>query len=121
MTCSLLDIGCHAGQVAFDLWHSLSLPSKALIIIGLLSIAGGAMWGAAKALKAFGGWPAVAGAAAVLLGLAIAVWPKAGTSKRGDDFTGEVEGEDAKGPFQFGADRTRPKKKRPTIFDAWRR
>jgi len=70
MNCALLDFGCHSAQVAFDLWHGLSLPSQALIVIGLLSIAGWALWGAAKALKAFGGWPAVIGAGAVLIGAA---------------------------------------------------
>lgn len=116
MNCALLDLGCHAAQVAFDLWHGLSLPSKLLIIIGLLSIAGGALWGAAKALKAFGGWPAVAGAAAVLLGLALAVWPK-----KVEPLTGEhIQPRSPDNEFAFGVDRLKPKKKRPTIFDGWR-
>lgn len=120
MNCALLDFGCHAAQVAFDLWHGLSLPSKALIIIGLFSIAGGALWGAGKALKAFGGWPAVIGAGAVLLGLVLVVLPK-----KPDPFNGEhVPPRSADNKFTFGVDRLRPKKRRPVIgdiFAKWRR
>ena len=51
---------------------------------------------------------AVVASAAVLVGLVIAVLPKAPAVKPA-----------AKPEFQFGADRVRPNKKRPTIFKPW--
>ena len=122
MNCSLLDFGCHAANVASDLWGGFSLPSKTLIILGLLAIVGGALWGAAKALKAFGGWPAVAGAAAVLAGLLLAILPRKPPPDTGP-FTGDqLRRGSPDAEFSFGVDRVKPrKKKRPTIFDQWRR
>lgn len=120
MNCALLDMGCHVVQVGSDLWGGFSLPSKLLIIIGLLAIVGGALWGAAKALHRLGGWPAVAGAGAILLGLLLAILPK-----KPEPFTGEhVPPRSPDNEFAFGVDRMRPKKKRPTvgdIFAKWRR
>lgn len=113
MSCSILDLGCHAAQVAADLWGGLSLPSKVLIALGLVLIVAGWVWTAAKLLKAVGGWPAVIGGAAVLAGLVIAVLPKTATP--------DAPRPAAKPEFQFGVDRVRPKKKQPMIFDRWRK
>lgn len=116
MTCAVLDMGCHAASALSDLWRGFSPASQLLIVVGLISIAGGALWGAAKALKAFGGWPAVLGAGAVLAGLLLAVWPKA----KPEPFTGEhVPPRSPDSEFAFGVDRLKPKR-RPTIFDRWR-
>jgi hypothetical protein len=120
MNCALLDFGCHAANVASDMWRGFSPASKLLIIVGLLSIVGGSLWGVAKALHRLGGWPAVLGAGAVLAGLVLAVLPK-----KPEPFTGEhVPPRAPDSEFSFGVDRVRPKKKRETvgdIFAKWRR
>lgn len=119
MNCTLFDIGCHAQRVAWDWWSGLGLFTQVLIVAGVLAIVGGALWGFAGALKRFGGWPAVAGAGAIILGLMIAAVPRKPKPKHAkvpDDFTGgEVTGRDAAAPFEFG--RKKRAKPRPTIRD----
>ncbi|MDB5540510.1 MAG: hypothetical protein JWQ89_2237 [Devosia sp.] len=121
MNCTLLDISCHAQRAAWAWWNGLGWFVQTLIVGGTLAIIIGALWGFAKAVKQFGGWPAVAGAGAIILGLVLAVLPKKPTSKPApEEFTGgELNGgADARGPFEFG----RKKKPRPTIFDGpWKK
>lgn len=120
MNCTLLDFGCHVVQVAGDLWGGLSLPSKLLIILGLLSIVGGALWSASKVLHRIGGWPAVVGAAAILLGLLLAILPK--KAQPDHPFTGDqAPTRRQSDDFAFGVDRVKPKKRRPTVGDIFAR
>jgi len=72
MTCRLFDLGCHLQSG----WESLGLLNQALIAGGLLAIVLGSAWSLLQLLKRLGGWPALAGGIAVVVGLVLAVLPR---------------------------------------------
>lgn len=103
MKCALLNIGCHLQSAVWEWWANIGLLNKFLIIAGIVGIIVSASMGILRLVKQIGGWPGVIAALALILGVVLAVLPK--PPKKADDFTGEVSGDDAKGPFRFGADR----------------
>jgi uncharacterized membrane protein len=116
MSCALLDIACHVRGAAWEWWAEIGWLNKLLIVGGLLLIALAATRSLLWLLHKLGGWPAVAGAIAVIVGLVLAILPRKPKGRAADDFTGgEVAGRDAAGPFKFG--RKRRQKPRPTIRD----
>lgn len=121
MNCNLLDLKCHAKSFAIDWWMGLPLLVQLAIIVGIGFMAwgmierviAGVRW-VGQIIHRFGGWQGVVGASVAALAIAvsvvIALWPK-----KGDDFTGEVDGVDAKGPFRFGVERKKRAKKRKPV------
>lgn len=62
MDCKVFDLSCHAQSALWNGWVSLGLVKQSLIIIGVLLIVGGALYGVMQFFKRIGGWPAVIGA-----------------------------------------------------------
>lgn len=115
MNCDLLDIACHVQGAAWEWWAHVNWLNKLLIVGGLvlmiMAVARTLLW----LLHKVGGWPAVIGAIAMIIGLVLAILPRKQKGRVADDFTGgEVVGRDAAGPFEFGRKRKKP---RPTIRD----
>ncbi len=120
MSCKLLDLSCHVQSAAFEWWSDVGLLNKVLIVGGVLALILGVSWSLLTLLKRLGGWPAVLGAGAVIVGIVLAFLPRKPKGVPTEHFPDEHP--DAKGPFEFGAKKTRAKvpvtkKKRPTIFD----
>lgn len=110
MSCGLLDLACHAQGAAWEWWAGVGLLNKLLIIAGLLSIILGVSWSFLSFLKRIGGWPAVAGAVAVIVGLVLALLPRKPASELASE---NVDGPDADPP---------PKKpRRKTLQDLFER
>lgn len=127
MNCGLLDLPCHAKSFAIDWWLGLPLLVQIAILVGIGFMAwgmierviAGVRW-VGEIIHRFGGWKAVVGAAvaalAIVVSIVVALWPK-----KHDDFTGEVSGVDAKGPFRFGVDRKKVKIKKRGAAKPWER
>lgn len=114
MNCALLDVSCYIQGAAWEWWAQVGLLNKLLIVGGLVLIIMAAARTLLWLLHKIGGWPAVVGAVAMILGLVLALLPRKPKGRAADDFTGgEVSGRDAAGPFEFG--RKKRKKPRPTI------
>lgn len=109
MKCSVFNVGCHIQSSIWEWWSSIGFLNKSLIVLGLMAVIVGVSWGFLRVIKAVGGWPAVIGAVAVILGIVLAIMPR---KPKGDDSVTDIEGPDAEGPFQFGKDRVK-KPKRP--------
>lgn len=118
MNCDLLDMACHVQGAAWEWWAQVSWLNKLLIVGGLVLIIMAAARTLLWLLHKIGGWPAVLGAIAMILGLVLAILPQRPRRKAPDDFTGDVDGHDAEGPFEFG--RKKRKRPRPTIFNIGR-
>lgn len=122
MNCALLDIGCHIQGAAWEWWADIGLLNKLLIVGGIvLVIIAGArslLW----LLHRIGGWPAVVGAVAIIVGFVLALLPR---KPKGSDAHESLPDDhpDAKGPFQFGVERRRakPRAKKPATDSALRR
>lgn len=122
MKCGFFDIGCHISTAvqtaAWEWWSSIGFINKALIVLGLVALILGVLRGFLSLVHRLGGWPAVAGVVAAVLGLVLAVLPRKPQGKDAE-FNGELEaGPDTRGPFRFGVERK--KKKRPRgkrVFD----
>jgi hypothetical protein len=115
MSCGLVDIACYVQTAAYEWWTGVGLLNKTLIVGGVLALVLGVSWSLLTLLKRVGGWPAALGAVAVILGALLALLPqkpKAATTEHFPD--GHP---DTKGAFEFGVNKTKPKKKRKTIFD----
>lgn len=111
MSCALLDIGCHLQGAAWEWWAGVGMLNKLLIVGGLVLVILSAVRGVLALLHRVGGWPAVIGAILSILGLVLALLPRKPVAV--------APAEDAprpKPPFQFGADRNKPKRKRKTLF-----
>ena len=118
--CTLLDMGCHVQTAAWEWWAGVGLLNKLLIVGGLLAVVLGCSWGLLKLVRQIGGWPAVVGFVAAALGLVLALLPR--RPETAPPFTGgEVAPRSRDAEFPFGVDRVRPKKKRKTLQDLWRR
>lgn len=81
MTCSLLDLFCHAQNGLWNLWSSLPWHIQALYVLGVLLVIGGIVWSFTGLLRAIGGWPAVAGVGAVILALVLSFIPRKPTRR----------------------------------------
>ena len=112
MKCGFFDLACHVQSSAWEWWSGVGFLNKSLIVLGLVALIVGVSWSLLSFIKRVGGWPAVIGAVAVIVGLVLAILPR---KPKDTTFTGEVDGPDAKGPFQFGKDRVKPPKKRKSI------
>lgn len=108
MNCHLLDLSCHVQSAAWEWWVNIGLLNKFLIVAGIVGLIVSASMGILKLVKQIGGWPGVVAAVALIVGVVLAILPR---KPKGDEFTGEVTGEDAKGPFRFGTDRKKKAKK----------
>ncbi|RYY67701.1 MAG: hypothetical protein EOO12_00145 [Chitinophagaceae bacterium] len=116
MSCGLVDVGCHIQSAAWEFWSNVGILNKVLIVGGVLALALGVSWSLLSLLKRLGGWPAVLGAVAVIVGVVLAMLPQKPKPSPVEQFPEDHP--DTKGPFEFGVNKTRPKKKkRPTIFD----
>lgn len=118
MNCSLIDIACHVQSAAWEWWADVGLLNKVLIVGGVLALILGVSWSLLTLLKRLGGWPAALGGVAVIVGVVLALLPQKPKAAGIEHFPEDHA--DAKGPFSFGVDRLKPKK-RPTIFDALKR
>lgn len=130
MNCALLDIACHIQGAAWEWWAQVSWLNKLLIVGGLVGIILGSSLGLLRILKMVGGWPAVIGAVAIVLGFVLAILPK---RPKGEPIEHFPDGhEQTGGAFEFGVNKkkTKPKKapretvlRRPgeTVGDWWER
>lgn len=120
MSCSLLDVACHIQNSAREWWADIGLLNKGLIVLGLIGIIVGISWSLITLLKRVGGWPAVLGAIAVIVGVVLAILPR---RPKGVEPFPDEDPPLTRGPFEFGVNKTRPKvavkRKRPTILDAF--
>ena len=115
MNCSLLDIGCHIQGAAWEWWAGVGLLNKALIVGGLVLVILAAARGVLALIHKVGGWPAVIGFVLVVVVLVLAMLPRKPEPK-----AKSVAGEKAKGPFEFGVDRLKPKRGKPSdAFKDW--
>lgn len=120
MNCALLDIGCHIQGAAWEWWADIGLLNKLLIVGGIvLVIIAGArslLW----LLHRIGGWPAVVGAVAIIVGVVLALLPR---KPKGSDAHESLPDDhpDAKGPFRFGVEKRRTRPKKPATDSALRR
>lgn len=122
MNCALLDIGCHIQGAAWEWWTEVSWLNKALIVGGLVLVIMACARTLLRLLHKIGGWPAVLGAVAMILGLVLALLPR---PPKGSDAHESLPDDhpDAKGPFRFGVEkrRTKPKAKKPAADSVLRR
>ena len=123
MNCSLLDLAYHVQGAAWEWWANVGWLNKALIVGGIAAIIFGVVWSLGGFLKRIGGWPAVIGAFLAILGLVLTLVPQ---KPKGEPAHENVDGPDAepppkkpkpKGPFEFGVDRDKTKKKPKTLQD----
>jgi len=113
MSCALLDVACHIQGAAWEWWAQVGLLNKLLIIGGLAGIILGSSLGLIRLLKAVGGWPAVVGFVALVLGVVMAILPR---KPKGSDAHETIpDNHPDAAPFEFG--RKKRKKPRPTIRD----
>jgi hypothetical protein len=113
MRCGLVDMACHIQLAAWEWWAGVGLLNKVLIVGGLVLIILAATRSLLWLLHKIGGWSAVVGAIALIIGVVLAILPK-----KPDGFTGEqIKPKSPEAEFSFGVDRL--KKKRKTIFDGW--
>ena len=105
MSCSFFDIGCHIQSGIWQWWSGIGLGNQLLIAGGLLAVVLGASLNLLTLLKRVGGWPALAGGVAIIIGLVLAVLPR---KPRGiDDVSEHVDGPDAEPPVRV------PKSRKP--------
>lgn len=117
MHCSLLDIPCHIQSGIWQWWSGIGLGNQLLIAGGLLAVVLGASLNLLTLLKRVGGWPALAGGVAIIIGLVLAVLPK---KPRGYDNVAEhVDGPDAEPPFSQPKPKRPAKPAKPPVVDTW--
>jgi hypothetical protein len=109
--CSFIDLACHAQNAAWEWWANVSWLNKLLIIAGLGSIIFGVVWSLGGFLRRIGGWPAVVGAFALILGLVLTLLPKKPKDR--------LASENGDGP-DFDPPPAKPKPKRKTLQDLFR-
>ena len=117
MSCSLLDIGCHVQSAAWEWWSDVGVLNKVLIVGGVLALVLGVSWSLLTMVKRVGGWPAVLGAVAVIVGVVLALLPRkpkgvVATEQFPDDHP-DTKG----GPFQFGVERKKKAAKKSKATD----
>ncbi len=113
MTCSLLDIICHAQNGLWSLWDGLPWHIQALYVLGVLAIIGGVLWSLTGLIRAIGGWPAVAGVGAVILATVLMLIPRRPTPRHPEPHE-NVEDEE---PVVRRKPSTQKKPRTRTIFD----
>ncbi len=74
--CSLLDVGCHFQNAIWERWQALGPANQVMVVVGVLLILGGSLWGVFQFIKRIGGWPAVAGAAMLVVVGVLSALPK---------------------------------------------
>ena len=109
MNCSLIDLACHAQGAAWEWWAGVGFLNKALIVAGLASIIIGIGWNLGTMLSRIGGWPAVIGAVAAIVGLVLALMPRRPV--------GELNSENVDGPDADPPPKKRPKPRKKTLQD----
>jgi hypothetical protein len=114
MNCALLDVACHIQGAAWEWWAQVGLLNKMLIVGGLAGIILGSSLGIIRLLKAIGGWPAVVGFVALVLGLVLAILPRRPKDSEAHETIPDSH-PDAAAPFEFG--RKKRKRSRPTFRD----
>lgn len=125
MKCGFFDLVCHAQSAAqgaafqaqlavYEWWASVSWVNKALIIVGLWFLALYLTRGIISIAHRIGGWKAAVGYAVAALGAVVWLFLKFQPKrpKGDDDFTGEVDGEDARRSPRFRVPPLRRKGKR---------
>jgi uncharacterized membrane protein len=112
MNCALLDIGCHIQGAAWEWWAEVSWLNKLLIVGGLVLIIMAAARTLLWLLHKVGGWPAVVGAIAMILGLVLAILPRKPKGSEAHETIPDNH-PDAARPFEFG--KKKRKKPRPTV------
>jgi hypothetical protein len=119
MTCSFFDIGCHVQSGIWQWWSGLGLGIQLLIAGGLLAVVLGASLNILTLLKRVGGWPALAGGVAIIVGLVLAVLPR---KPRGYDNVAEhidPGSPDAMPPFGRPRPKRPAKPAKPPTGDTW--
>lgn len=113
MNCALFDIVCHVQGAAWEWWAEISWLNKLLIVGGLVLIIMAAARTLLWLLHKVGGWPAVVGAIAMILGLVLAILPRKPMGSEAHETI--PDGHPDAAPFEFG--KKRRTKPRPTVRD----
>lgn len=107
MSCRLLDVQCHALSWLASLpWYVYALAALAVVLLGWVLY--DKIKGAALRIIRWGGWRAGVAALLGVIAILAAVWPR----KSAHEQYPHPDGEPA---------HPRPRKKRPTIFDGFRK